>query len=124
MWRRVAWLLVVDRANLGDGRTRGLEDDSRPADPVGIDTVFRHPCLHRTAGRIAMTTCGPPSDLFRGRRTEMSAVPFGDSALDPGRARGAAEGPSPVLLSPKAYQLLELLVLNRPKALSKSALQD
>ena len=53
----------------------------------------------------------------------MSAVSFGDFVLDPD-AREVRRGTEPVLLSPKAYQLLELLVLNRPKALSKSALQD
>src|SRR5262245_19992331 len=53
----------------------------------------------------------------------MSAVSFGDFVLDPD-AREVRRGDDPVLLSPKAYQLLELLVVNRPKAFSKSALQD
>lgn len=53
----------------------------------------------------------------------MSPVSFGDFVLDPD-AREVRRGTEPVLLSPKAYQLLELLVVNRPKALSKSALQD
>jgi DNA-binding winged helix-turn-helix (wHTH) protein len=53
----------------------------------------------------------------------MSTVSFGEFVLDPD-AREVRRGSEPVLLSPKAYQLLELLVLNRPKALSKSALQD
>ena len=53
----------------------------------------------------------------------MSAVSFGDFVLDPD-AREVRRGDEPVLLSPKAYQLLEVLLLNRPKALSKSALQD
>ena len=53
----------------------------------------------------------------------MIAVSFGDFVLDPD-ARELRRGSEPVLLSPKAYQLLELLILNRPKALSKSVLQD
>jgi len=53
----------------------------------------------------------------------VSAVAFGDFVLDPD-AREVRRGDEPVLLSPKAYQLLEVLILNRPKALSKSALQD
>ena len=53
----------------------------------------------------------------------MSEVSFGDFVLDPD-ARELRRGTGPVLLSPKAYQLLELLVLNRPRALSKSVLQD
>ena len=53
----------------------------------------------------------------------MSAVSFGDFVLDPD-AREVRRGADPLLLSPKAYQLLELLVVNRPKALSKSTLQD
>ena len=53
----------------------------------------------------------------------MSAVSFGDFVLDPD-AREVRRGADPVLLSPKAYQLLELLVVSRPKALSKSTLQD
>jgi DNA-binding winged helix-turn-helix (wHTH) protein len=53
----------------------------------------------------------------------MSAQTFGEFVLDPD-AREVRRGGEPVPLSPKAYQLLELLVLNRPKAFSKSALQD
>ena len=53
----------------------------------------------------------------------MKAVLFGDFVLDPD-ARELRRGHEPVLLSPKAYQLLELLVGNSPKALSKSALQE
>jgi DNA-binding winged helix-turn-helix (wHTH) protein len=53
----------------------------------------------------------------------MSALSFGEFVLDPD-AREVRRGGEPVLLSPKAYQLLELLVLNRPKAFSKSTLQD
>ena len=53
----------------------------------------------------------------------MSTLSFGEFVLDPD-AREVRRGGEPVLLSPKAYQLLELLVLNRPKAFSKSALQD
>jgi DNA-binding winged helix-turn-helix (wHTH) protein len=53
----------------------------------------------------------------------VSAVLFGDFVLDLD-ARELRRGRDPILLSPKAYQLLELLVGSRPKALSKSALQD
>jgi DNA-binding winged helix-turn-helix (wHTH) protein len=53
----------------------------------------------------------------------MSTRSFGEFVLD-SDAREVRRGGEPVLLSPKAYQLLELLVLNRPKAFSKSALQD
>ena len=53
----------------------------------------------------------------------MSTQTFGEFVLDPD-ARELRRGSEPVLLSPKAYQLLELLVVNRPKALSKSTLQD
>lgn len=53
----------------------------------------------------------------------MSAVVFGDFVLDLD-ARELRRGGDPVLLSPKAFQLLEVLVGNSPKALSKSALQE
>jgi DNA-binding winged helix-turn-helix (wHTH) protein len=53
----------------------------------------------------------------------VSAVLFGDFVLDLD-ARELRRGGEPILLSPKAYQLLEVLVGNRPKALSKSVLQE
>ena len=53
----------------------------------------------------------------------MTAVTFGDFVLDPD-TRELRRGRQSVALSPKAYQLLEVLVANRPKALSKSALQE
>ena len=53
----------------------------------------------------------------------MNAVLFGDFVFDPD-ARELRRGGEPVVLSPKAYQLLDVLVSNRPKALSKSALQE
>jgi len=53
----------------------------------------------------------------------VSAVLFGDFVLDLD-ARELRRGGEPILLSPKAYQLLEVLVGNRPKALAKSALQE
>jgi DNA-binding winged helix-turn-helix (wHTH) protein len=53
----------------------------------------------------------------------VSAVLFGDFVLDLD-ARELRRGQESILLSPKAYQLLELLVGSRPKALSKSALQE
>jgi DNA-binding winged helix-turn-helix (wHTH) protein len=50
-------------------------------------------------------------------------VCFGDFVLDP-ETRELCRGGDPISLSPKAYQLLEILVANRPKALSKIALQE
>ena len=53
----------------------------------------------------------------------MTSVSFGRFVLD--RAtRELRRGSTSLALSPKAYQLLELLVVNRPKALSKSVLQE
>ena len=53
----------------------------------------------------------------------MSRVYFGDFALD-SETRELLRGGDSVSLSPKAYQLLEILVVSRPKALSKMALQE
>jgi DNA-binding winged helix-turn-helix (wHTH) protein len=53
----------------------------------------------------------------------VSAVAFADFVLDRD-AHELRRGGQPVLLSPKAYQLLEVLVGHSPKALSKSALQE
>ena len=53
----------------------------------------------------------------------MSVVAFGSFVLDLG-ARELRRGNAVVALTPKALQLLELLVVNRPKALSKSELQE
>ena len=53
----------------------------------------------------------------------MTAVAFGSFVLDP-ETRELRRGSESVPLSPKAYQLLEALVVDRPKALSKSALQE
>ena len=39
-------------------------------------------------------------------------------------SRELRRGAEPVRLSPKAFHLLEILVANRPKALSKADLQD
>ncbi len=50
-------------------------------------------------------------------------VLFGDFVLDLD-ARELRRGGEPVLLSPKAFQLLEVLAGNSPKALSKAALQE
>jgi DNA-binding winged helix-turn-helix (wHTH) protein len=50
-------------------------------------------------------------------------VSFGDFVLDLD-ARELLRGSEPVRLSPKAFQLLQILVTNRPKALSKADLQD
>jgi TolB-like protein/Tfp pilus assembly protein PilF len=48
---------------------------------------------------------------------------FGDFVLDVD-SRELRRGSEPVRLSPKAYQLLEILVTSRPKALSKGDLQN
>lgn len=56
------------------------------------------------------------------RQAQAKVVLFGDFVLDLD-ARELRRGREPVPLSPKAYQLLEVLVGNSPKALSKSALQ-
>lgn len=53
----------------------------------------------------------------------MTAVSFGSFVLDL-ETRELRNGGTAVPLSPKAYQLLEVLVVNRPKALSKPALQE
>ena len=53
----------------------------------------------------------------------MTAVSFGSFLLDL-ETRELRNGGTAVPLSPKAYQLLEVLVVNRPKALSKPALQE
>ena len=53
----------------------------------------------------------------------MSRVAFGDFVLDLA-ARKLLRGRDAVPLAPKAYQLLEILVTNQPKALSKIALQE
>ena len=53
----------------------------------------------------------------------MTAVSFGSFVLD-FDTRELRRGSESVPLTAKAYQLLEVLVVNRPKALSKSALQE
>ena len=53
----------------------------------------------------------------------MTAVSFGSFVLDL-ETRELRNSGTAVPLSPKAYQLLEVLVVNRPKALSKPALQE
>jgi DNA-binding winged helix-turn-helix (wHTH) protein len=53
----------------------------------------------------------------------VTAVSFGSFVLDLD-TRELRRGSEPVALSPKAFQLLEVLVVNGPKALSKSALQE
>ena len=53
----------------------------------------------------------------------MSAITFGAFVLDLD-TRELRRGSEFVPLTPKAYQLLEVLVANGPKALSKSALQE
>lgn len=53
----------------------------------------------------------------------MTAVSFGSFVLDLD-TRELRRGGESVPLTAKAYQLLEVLVINRPKALSKSALQE
>jgi DNA-binding winged helix-turn-helix (wHTH) protein len=53
----------------------------------------------------------------------VTAVSFGSFVLDLA-TRELRRGSDSVPLTPKAYQLLEVLVVNEPKALSKSALQE
>ena len=53
----------------------------------------------------------------------MTAVSFGSFVLDPD-TRELRRGSESVALSPKAFQLLAVLVANRPKALSKATLQQ
>lgn len=53
----------------------------------------------------------------------MTALAFGEFVLDLDARELRRDAGEPVLLSPKAFQLLELLVRDRPKALAKSALQ-
>ena len=53
----------------------------------------------------------------------MSRLCFGEFALDPD-TRELLRGRDSIPLSPKAFQLLEILVVSRPKALSKLALQE
>src|SRR5262245_63987867 len=50
-------------------------------------------------------------------------VRFGPFVLDPD-TRELLRGDAPVALSPKAFDLLTILVAGRPKALSKSQLQE
>ena len=50
-------------------------------------------------------------------------VSFGEFVLDLD-SRELRRALEPVRVSPKAFQLLEILVTNRPKALSKADLQD
>jgi DNA-binding winged helix-turn-helix (wHTH) protein len=53
----------------------------------------------------------------------VSRVSFGNFVLDLD-SRELRQGSQAVPLTPKAYQLLEILVTNRPKALSKFTLQE
>ena len=53
----------------------------------------------------------------------MSRIHFGEFVLDP-ETRELLRGREAIALSPKAYELLLVLVDNRPKALSKMALQE
>ena len=50
-------------------------------------------------------------------------VPFGEFVLD-ADTRELRRGSKSIALSPKAYELLETLVANRPKAISKIVLQE
>ena len=50
-------------------------------------------------------------------------VHFGDFAVDPG-SRQLLRGGAEIHLGPKAFALLELLLTNRPQALSKTQLQE
>jgi DNA-binding winged helix-turn-helix (wHTH) protein len=48
---------------------------------------------------------------------------FGEFVLD-GDTRELRRGRNVVAISPKAFQLLEILIANQPKAMSKAALQE
>src|SRR6476620_11007565 len=85
----------------------------------GGHTNSGHPGRHVLLPRLR----ADPLGAVRGRGIEVTAVSFGSFVLDP-ETRELRRGRESVPLSPKAYQLLEVLVVNRPKALSKSALQE
>jgi DNA-binding winged helix-turn-helix (wHTH) protein len=65
--------------------------------------------------RIAKAFLNPPHIALR--------ATFGDFTLD-GDARRLLLGETEVPLSPKAFQLLELLLRERPRALSKAEIRD
>src|SRR5262245_10190417 len=104
-----------------DGRTRAVENDSargsrrRRYGDQNPDHAGRHVVLPRLRAHALR--------IVHRRGVEVSAVSFADFVLDLD-TRELRRGGVPVSLSPKAYELLEVLVVNRPKALSKSALQE
>lgn len=74
-------------------------------------------------GRVASPTQGNRSGATFAVQAASMQVSFGEFVLDLD-SRELRRGVEPVRLSPKAFQLLEILVINRPKALSKADLQD
>ena len=58
-----------------------------------------------------------------GRRMQVVRIDFGDVVVDT-RTRELTRAGQPVPLSPKAFELLLLLIESRPQAVSKQALQD
>ena len=58
-----------------------------------------------------------------GRRMQVVRIDFGDVVVDT-RTREITRAGQPVPLSPKAFELLLLLIESRPQAISKRALQD
>jgi DNA-binding winged helix-turn-helix (wHTH) protein len=104
----------VFRVELATGR-RILWKTLSLADAVGVQI---------SPETVVITPDARSWRLVRRRRVEVSGrVEFGDFVLDLD-ARELRRADNPVSLSPKAYQLLETLVVNRPKALSKIALQE
>src|SRR5688572_1824358 len=90
--------------------SRGRGHDSQDPDHARRQVVL--PRLHPL-----------PLGAVRRRGIAVTAVSFGSFVLDLD-TRELRRGCEPVALSPKAFQLLEVLVVNGPKALSKSALQE
>src|SRR5262245_14273162 len=86
--------------------------------------MFDPPSLSRPNARARvrsrLTRSRPPP---RAIRRNTMRVAFGDFVLDTD-CRELRRGLEPVRLSPKALQLLQILVTERPRALSKADLQD
>ena len=118
--RAGAWPPVVDRVDTRTGKREPWKT-IQPGDPTGVDTVVR----------IVVT---PDGRSYCHDYVRLLSELFVVEGLKRARSQSAAScsiwtrascfGRGMVSLSPKAYQLLELLVLNKPKALSKSVLQD
>ena len=105
----------------GNRPTRAVEDHSARR-PSGRRQHHQNPDHAGWPVVLPRLRAVPVKPVHR-RRLEVSAVSFGDFVLDTD-ARELRRGGQPVLLTPKAYQLLEVLVRHSPKALSKSLLQE